>query len=136
MSSPVGNGHRRDMIPRGLGRACMIDRETGTRVGRRLYLGWDVGGWLGKTDGLAAFVFGHAGSLLSRIPGITVGLWEEFAGKRWSLEKMIRLLDPQLTLDRFDRVVIGIDAPLGLPVRYLRAVTAEIAKVPEPEYAI
>jgi hypothetical protein len=114
----------------------MFDRDTGTRVGRRLYLGWDVGGWLGKTDGLAAYVFGHSGSLLRAIPGRTVSLWKEFEGRKWTLEKFIRLLDPQLNLDRFDRVVLAIDAPLGMPQRFVRAVTSEIAKVPEPEYNV
>ena len=114
----------------------MIDRNTGTRVGRRLYLGWDVGGWLGKTDRLAAFVFGHSGALLRRISGKTVSLWKEFDGRKWTLEKFIRLLDPQFTLDRFDRVVLAIDVPLGMPQRFIRAVTSEISKVPEPEYNV
>jgi len=114
----------------------MSERDTGTRVGRRLYLGWDVGGWLGKTDGLAAFIFGHGGTLLRRIPGKTVSLWKEYDGRKWTLEKFIRLLDPQLLLDRFDRVVLAIDAPLGLPQRFIRAVTSEISKVPEPEYNV
>lgn len=113
----------------------MIDRETGTRVGRRLYIGWDVGGWLGKTDGLAGYVFGHSGAMLRRIPGKTVSLWKELEGQRWSLERFIRLLDPQLTLDRFDRVVVAIDAPFGMPARFIRSIQSDIAKVPEPEYA-
>lgn len=113
-----------------------FERDTSTRVGRRLYLGWDVGGWLGKTDGLAAYVFGHSGGLLRRIPGKTVSLWKEFDGKKWSLEKLVRILDPQLTLDRFDRVVLAIDAPLGMPQRYVRSLQADIAHVPEPEYGI
>lgn len=114
----------------------MIDRETGTRVGRRLYIGWDVGGWLGKTDGLAAFTFGHSGTLLRQIPGRTVSLWKELEGQRWSLERLLRLLDPMATLDRFDRVVLAVNAPLGVPARFTQAIQSDIARVPEPEYAL
>lgn len=114
----------------------MIDRETGTRVGRRLYIGWDVGGWLGKTDGLAAYTFGHSGTLLRHIPGRTVSLWKELEGQRWSLERLLRLLDPMATLDRFDRVVLAVNAPLGVPARFTQAIQSDIARVPEPEYAL
>jgi hypothetical protein len=112
-----------------------LSRDTGTRVGRRLYVGWDVGGWLGKTDGLAAFVSGHGGGAVRRVPGQTVSLWKELGGSKWSLERFVRLVDPQSTLDRFDRVVLAIDAPLGMPARFTQGVSCEIGQVPPPEYA-
>lgn len=114
----------------------MFDRETGTRIGRRLYLGWEVGGWLGKADGFAAYVLGHGGSAPRRLHGRTVSIAKDLDGKRWSLENFARLLDPQLSLERFERVVLGINAPLGMPARFMRAFSSTIAQVPEPEYGI
>ena len=114
----------------------MIDRDTGTRIGRRLYLGWDVGGWMGKTDCFAAYVLGHGGSLMRRIQGQSFSLMKDFGEKKWTLENFARLLDPQIMMDRFDRVVLGIHAPLGLPARYLKSVQSGFANVPAPEYGL
>ena len=85
-----------------------------------LYIGWDVGGWEGSCDGLAVLRCGRDGhvELCGEPKRVRLGrrLTNEFRAD--DLLAACGVVQPR------NRVVIGIDAPLGWPAEFVRLVTA------------
>jgi hypothetical protein len=85
-----------------------------------LYIGWDVGGWEGTRDGLAALRWSRGERLEccaeTRCVRLSAELTHEFGVG--DLLTICGVKQPH------DRVVIGIDAPLGWPAGFARLVRA------------
>jgi predicted nuclease with RNAse H fold len=83
-----------------------------------LYLGWDVGGWEGSRDGLAVLRWTQTGRLELASAPTRVRL-ADLMNERFGAHDLLRAAG----LDTpWDRVVIGIDAPLGWPAEFVRLV--------------
>jgi hypothetical protein len=81
-----------------------------------LYIGWDVGGWEGSHDGLAALRWAGDGHLELCAEARRVRLNDEL-GNEFGVEDLLAacgVAQPR------DRVVIGIDAPPGWPTKFVR----------------
>jgi predicted nuclease with RNAse H fold len=83
-----------------------------------LHIGWDVGGWEGSHDGLAALRWAGDGHLKLCAEPRCVRLSDEL-GNEFGVEDLLAacgVAQPR------NRVVIGIDAPLGWPAEFVRLV--------------
>ncbi len=95
-----------------------------------LGLGWDVGGWMGTKQGIAACQFETHTNKFKWIG--------QPANKKivdhndWIPEKILQLLDPEASLDEFDVTVIAVDASLGFPIEYKKLVNYESTSVERP----
>ena len=92
-----------------------------------LYLGWDVGGWEGARDGLAVLMTDARGTLrLAKAP-VRVGLKPLLCSGGLSVDDLLSACDCR---EPWDRMVLGIDAPLGWPAQFARSVIETPAAVP------
>jgi len=79
-----------------------------------LALGWDVGGWVGRKQGVAVATFGDHGL---EWRGTAAFRLADFPTPGWSLLDLLRMAWPEAPEDALEnhRVVLAIDAPLGFP---------------------
>jgi hypothetical protein len=78
-----------------------------------LGIGWDVGGWIGRKQGVAVATFGRDGLQWRGQP--RAFRLKDLGSPRWSLLDLIRLAWPDVSYDILDNhcVALAIDAPLG-----------------------
>lgn len=91
------------------------------------YLGWDVGGWEGSKDGLAALQWSKPGQLQLLAAPTKTRLKPQIAAGELTFERMLALCADTASADR---PVLGIDAPLGWPAEFTRLVADEPADPP------
>jgi hypothetical protein len=89
-----------------------------------LYIGWDVGGWEGCHDGLAVLRWSRADRLELCGQPKCLRLRGSMASREFSVAGLLRACDAP---EAWERVVVGIDAPLGWPVEFARLVGAHFA---------
>lgn len=102
----------------------------GVTTAQTLLLGWDVGGWHGRKDGVAALRHLPDGQLDPAGQPSTCGFGELIARGTINLAALAEQAGVANLLASAERVVVGIDAPLGLPREFVRAVNAPITRVP------
>jgi hypothetical protein len=98
-----------------------------------LGIGWDVGGWMGSKQGIAAATY----DLDSRhfewigLPRST----NIKSHQNWTPEEIVSALDSEVSIDTYEEVVIGIDASLGFPRDFKKLVNSETSdtKIPSKE---
>jgi hypothetical protein len=78
-----------------------------------LGIGWDVGGWIGRKQGVAVATFCRDGLQWRGQP--RAFRLKDLGSPDWSLLDLIRLAWPEVSYDILDNhcVVLAIDAPLG-----------------------
>ena len=85
-----------------------------------LGLGWDVGGWMGRKNAVAAVRWSPRGGLQWLGPPVTFRI-PRASGSDYPLTpaRLLRLATSEdVSLDAFDRIAIAVDAPLGYPADY------------------
>lgn len=87
---------------------------------RAVYIGWDVGGWEGEADGVAALRWADEGFLRPAGRPVCLGLKSLLCSSRFSVDA---LLDCCGAAGPWERAVIGIDANLGWPLEFLELVS-------------
>lgn len=92
-------------------------------------IGWDVGGWHGRKDGLAALALFHDGTVQRVGRCQRVGLGAMVYSGILDLEHLLGLVG-MLRDTRWPRVVIGIDAPLGMPHAFVESTGAGLTDRP------
>ncbi len=101
-----------------------------------LGIGWDVGGWMGKKQAVAALQWdGHGRTWCGTPRTFDVPELYERASSTIALLRVAWPDLPKNVLERF-RVVIAIDAPLGFPVSFRKLVTGESPTWKCPDYEI
>lgn len=99
---------------------------------RILGIGWDVGGWMGKKNAFAFSQFDVEKkdfSFLGKAFHTTVPSSGKFDIKKLAEEQDIHFED-------YDKIVIGIDAPLGLPRGFKDLIQGKIKDTGKPEKEI
>ncbi len=99
---------------------------------KRLGIGWDVGGWMGKKNAFAFSTFDTekqefkflTDPFHTLVPSTGFFDIQEVAAERG------------IHLEEYDKVVIGIDAPLGFPRMYKEMVNGNISALSKPEKEI
>src|SRR5262249_41762003 len=84
---------------------------------RSLGIGWDVGGWRGKAQGLAVVEWnGRSPQWLGSSTCFSLSKLKD----DWSLDDLLRCAWPEAPTNILEhrRVVLAIDAPLGLPIAF------------------
>ena len=92
-----------------------------------LYIGWDVGGWEGKQDGVAVVMVDANGRLTLVQPPVCVGLRGLLCSGAFSVGSLLGACGVN---DGWGRVVIGIDAPLGWPIEAARLMSPDSDEPP------
>ncbi len=96
-----------------------------------LCLGWDVGGWHGARDGLAALVLRRDGHL-QRVGRVTrCGLGDIIARGELTLSEVAARVQVEPLLTTAPRIVIGVDAPLAFPQGFVKAAVRPVRSVPD-----
>ena len=90
-----------------------------------LCLGWDVGGWHGRKDGLGAVALYDDGTLHRVGHGKQASLGRMIAAGVLALEDLLGMVG-MLRSDPWPRILIGIDAPLGLPEAFVESTAGRI----------
>jgi hypothetical protein len=85
-----------------------------------LAVGWDVGGWVGRKQGVAVAALGAQG--LEWLGTASSFRLADLPTLDWTLRDLIRLAWPDVPEDVLEhhRVVLAIDAPLGFPRAFKR----------------
>ncbi len=98
-----------------------------------LGIGWDVGGWMGSKQGIAAATFDLDTQKFAWIG--TPRNTNLKKHKHWTPESIVETLNPMISVEDFDEVTIGMDASLGFPISYKKLVNQEVQdiKVPSKE---
>ncbi|WP_221564865.1 DUF429 domain-containing protein [Alkalihalobacillus sp. TS-13] len=99
-----------------------------------LGIGWDVGGWMGTKQGIAACTFNTQSKELQWIgkPKNTKIIDHTL----WTPQNIIHQLDHSVSIEDFDTTVLGIDASLGFPLEYKKLVNNERTSVEKPSKEI
>ncbi|WP_349407357.1 hypothetical protein [Pseudalkalibacillus sp. SCS-8] len=99
-------------------------------MAKRLGIGWDVGGWMGTKQGIAAAYFDSSTDTFSWIgqPRNT----NIKHHKEWSPEGIIDALDSSVSLDDFEDIVVAIDASLGFPLKFQQLVNMSKSELDIP----
>jgi len=84
-----------------------------------VYIGWDVGGWEGKHDGLAVLHWCGASGLQVLGSPVRMSLQEALVGKTLCVGRLLAACGSNVS---WERAVIGIDAPLGWPREFVQHV--------------
>jgi hypothetical protein len=92
-------------------------------------IGWDVGGWHGRKDGLAALALFHDGSIRRVGRCQRAGLGELVASGTLDTEHLLGMVG-MLRDTRWPRLLIGIDAPLGLPCAFVESTASKLTERP------
>ncbi|MHB8996162.1 MAG: hypothetical protein ACYC63_13025 [Armatimonadota bacterium] len=87
-----------------------------------LYIGWDVGGWEGKHDGLCVLRADEHGQLAPCQPPVCIGLRGLLCDRAFCIRSLLGACGVS---DDWGRVVLGIDAPLGWPLEAARLIQPE-----------
>ncbi len=95
-----------------------------------LCIGWDVGGWHGSKDGLAALALTTAGEIVRVGEADRHGLGPVVASGAFGVDYLLGYLGLLRHDFRFTRIVIGVDAPLGLPELFLATSAAPLRNMP------
>lgn len=90
-----------------------------------LCLGWDVGGWHGQKDGLGAVALSVDGVVHRVGHGMRASLGGTIAAGTLGIEDLLEMVG-MLRERPWQRLLIGIDAPLGLPEAFVRITAARI----------
>ncbi|WP_408006262.1 hypothetical protein ACJROX_16265 [Pseudalkalibacillus sp. A8] len=99
-------------------------------MARILGLGWDVGGWMGSKQGIAACQFD---TLSNEFKWVGQPQNEKIIDHNdWMPGKILQLLDPEASLDDFVVIVIAMDASLGFPIEYKKLVNNESTSIEKP----
>lgn len=92
-----------------------------------VYIGWDVGGWEGSRDALAAVVWGGHGAIELAGAPARVCLRDVLVSGRCSVDDLLAQCGAKCS---WSRAVIGIDAPLGWPDEFARHVATPLSRAP------
>lgn len=90
-----------------------------------LCIGWDVGGWHGRKDGLAALLLRRNGTVAEG-RGYCSSLGGLIASGLFSVKHLLSCLS-LLRDEPWPRIVVGADAPLGLPTAFIESTTAPLS---------
>lgn len=97
-----------------------------------LCLGWDVGGWHGERDGVAALLL-HPDGTITRVGRTGChALGPVIAASALSLEHLAALAGVAHLVPRAARIVVGIDAPLAFPRAFAEVVSGPPEAVRTP----
>lgn len=97
-----------------------------------LGIGWDVGGWMGKKNAFAFSSFDTQEKSFSFL-GHPFHLSVPASGF-FDIKSLAENND--VDFEAFDKIVIGIDAPLGFPRKYKEMVNGNISEMPKPSKEI
>jgi len=95
-----------------------------------LCIGWDVGGWHGKRDGLAALALSPDGAVDPVGRHCTVSLGDLVARGALTLQMMAERLELGTTFGSATRLILAVDAPLGFPRAFVQAASSRFDAVP------
>ncbi|MGM7701438.1 hypothetical protein ACSVDE_06895 [Pseudalkalibacillus sp. Hm43] len=88
-----------------------------------LGIGWDVGGWMGSKQGIAAATFNLDTQKFEWIG--TPRNTNLKKHQHWTPQSILEALDPKISIEEFEEVTIGMDASLGFPIAYRKLVNQE-----------
>lgn len=81
-----------------------------------LSIGWDIGGWQGKNHGFALIGMEDGGEpeLIGQPQTLRIPSGQKESGGLFELEDLVEELG-EVQFSDYDKIVIAVDAPLGLP---------------------
>jgi len=85
-----------------------------------VYIGWDVGGWEGEADGLAALAWAGDGFLRPLGRPVRLGLKPLLCSSQFSVDTLLECCHAGR---EWERAVIAIDANLGWPLEFAALVS-------------
>jgi predicted nuclease with RNAse H fold len=95
-----------------------------------LGIGWDVGGWMGSKQGVAAASFDIDTRQFEWIgEPVNTNIRNH---RTWTPATILSMLDERVDIDCFDEIVVGIDASLGFPSQFRRLVNHQVVNMPHP----
>jgi hypothetical protein len=109
----------------------MIDSISASEMSEpiALCIGWDVGGWHGRKDGLAVLALFNDGTVQRVGRCQRAALGDMVYSGILDLEQLLGLVG-MLPEIRWPRIVIGIDAPLGLPCAFVESSASRLTDNP------
>lgn len=90
-------------------------------------LGWDVGGWHGGKDALAALALSDDGTIRRVGSTVRLSLGPVIAERGLTLRSVAQPIGLDREIEAAERVIVGVDAPFGFPVQFQREVGADLA---------
>lgn len=96
-----------------------------------LGIGWDVGGWMGNKHGLAIAEWEYGNGSITWLGTATIALTEILTP-----QEIYRLVTGKVLDESSNKIVIGVDAPLGFPIDYQNLVSGYPLDFSKPQREI